>query len=151
VDCGTLPQQSGMAVRATHGIPPEGDQAGQLIGAPSETGKRLVTWLEDTGRHETTSLREDAPLKADVIVYDREAAKIEAQKPRPGLTLRTDGSRQDNGACGYSGGLGERHARLAWCENPHENQPGSLRWRMCRNRESVGSGSGATATLEATR
>ena len=47
---------------------PEGDQAGQLIGAPSEIGKRLVTWLEDTGRHETTSLREDTPLKADVIV-----------------------------------------------------------------------------------
>jgi len=71
---------------------PEGDQAGHPMGAPSEICKRLVTWLGDTGRHETTSLQEDILLKADVIVYDREAAKIAAQKPRPGLTLWADGS-----------------------------------------------------------
>jgi len=31
-----------------------------------------------------TSLRENTQFKADVIVYDREAAKIEAQTPPPG-------------------------------------------------------------------
>ena len=70
----------------------KGGQARQLIGAPSKIGKRLVTWLEGTGRHETTYLREESPLKVDVIVCDREAAKIEVQKPRPGPTLWTDGS-----------------------------------------------------------
>ena len=54
---------------------PEGDQAGQLIGTPSEIGNMAGRHRE----HETTSLREDTTLKADVIVYDREAAKIEAQ------------------------------------------------------------------------
>jgi len=56
-------------------------------------------------------LAPDTPLKAGVVVYDREAAKIEAQKHRPGLTLWTDGSRQDNGACGYS---------VVWGKGPHD-------------------------------
>jgi len=56
--------------------PPQGVTVGQLVGAARSHG-----WK--TQRHETTSLRENTPLKADVIVYDREAAKIEAQKPRP--------------------------------------------------------------------
>jgi len=63
---------------------------------------------------------------------------------RKTFARETDGSRQDNGAYGYSVVWGERPARLA-------NQPGSLRCRMSCNSESVRPGSGATATLEATR
>ena len=137
---GTLPpQQSGTTVRATHGIPFDGGQAGQLFGVPS---KRLTTHRE----HETTSLREDTPPKADVIVCDR-GSENSGAKTLPGIDLKYSGSiPRDNRACGYSG-LGERPARLMWRENPHGNQPGSLRCRMRCNRRSVGPGSGAGVTI----
>ena len=38
---------------------PEGDQARQLLGAPSELGTRLTTWLGTTGRRESTILHQD--------------------------------------------------------------------------------------------
>jgi hypothetical protein len=81
---------------------PEGDQARELLGAPSELGTRLTTWLGTTGRRESTILHQEVPLEADCIIHDREAAKTDAVRPRPGLTMWTDGSRLDSGACGYS-------------------------------------------------
>jgi len=57
---------------------PEGDQGGQLIRAPSESANAWSHGWRILRKRETTTLREDTPLKADVIVYDREAAKIEA-------------------------------------------------------------------------
>jgi len=54
---------------------------------------------------------EDTPRKADVIVYDREAAKIEAKNLRPGLTLWTESFRQGNGACECS---------VIWGKGPHD-------------------------------
>ena len=78
----------------------EGDQARQLLGAPSELGTRLTTLLGTTGRRESTVQYQEDPLGADCIIYDREAAKTDAVRSRPGLTMWTDGSRLNSGACG---------------------------------------------------
>ena len=65
---------------------PEGDQARQLIGAPSELGARLTTWLGITGSRETGKC---IATGSGLHHYDREAAKIEAERPRPGVAMWT--------------------------------------------------------------
>ena len=44
----------------------EGDQARQLLGATSELGTRLTTWLGKTGRRESTILYQEVLLGDDL-------------------------------------------------------------------------------------
>jgi len=41
-------------------------------------------------------------LDAKLLQEGEAEAKAEAERQRPGLTMFTDGSRQDNGATGYA-------------------------------------------------
>jgi hypothetical protein len=73
------------------------------MGAASAIGKRLERALGYSGRAERTVLLEEPEaLDADTIQEDEAPAKAEAERPGPGLTMFTDGSRLDSGAAGYS-------------------------------------------------
>jgi hypothetical protein len=57
----------------------------------------------DTQAKRSTILLEDPEaLNAETIQEDEIAAKKEAERYRPGLTMFTDGSRLDSGATGYA-------------------------------------------------
>jgi ribonuclease HI len=74
-----------------------------VVGASSWIGKWLKNALAHRGRTETTVLLEEPEaLEADTIQEDEKAAKAEAERTRPGLTMFTDGSRLDSGASGYA-------------------------------------------------
>jgi NAD(P)-dependent dehydrogenase (short-subunit alcohol dehydrogenase family) len=82
---------------------PDGDQAKELVGAASGIGKRLKNALAHRGRTETTVLLEEPEaLDAETIQEDEKAAKAEAERIRPGITMFTDGSRLDSGAAGHA-------------------------------------------------
>jgi hypothetical protein len=66
-------------------------------------GSRLKNALVHRGRTETTVLLEEPKsLDAEMIQEDEKAAKAEAERLRPGITIFTDGSRLDSGAAGYA-------------------------------------------------
>ena len=82
---------------------PQGDQAREVVGAPTEIGRRLTNALAYVGRTENIVLLEDPETLDTELVQEEEAeAKAEAEKARPGLTMFTDGSRLDDGAVGYA-------------------------------------------------
>ena len=82
---------------------PHGDQAREIVGAPTAVGRRLTNALAYAGRTENIVLLESPETLDGELVQEEEAeAKEEAEKARPGLTMFTDGSRLDNGAAGYA-------------------------------------------------
>jgi len=82
---------------------PQGDQAREVVGAPTALGRRLTNALAYAGRMESTVLpRAQETLSAELILEEEETAKAEAERTRPGLTMFTDGSRVESGASGYS-------------------------------------------------
>jgi len=82
---------------------PKGDQAREIVGAPTEIGRRLTNAVAYTGRVESTVRREEPETLAGELLQEKEAeAKAAAEKERPGLTMFTDGSRLDDGAAGYA-------------------------------------------------
>src|ERR1700712_4633604 len=50
----------------------------------------------------TVLLEEPEAFVAEMISEDEKAAKTEAERTRPGLTMFTDGSRLENGKVGYA-------------------------------------------------
>jgi len=82
---------------------PEGDQAREVVGAPSGIGRRLKNALAYGGQTERTVLLEEPEtLDAELLQEEEAEAKAAAEGTRPGLTMFTDGSRLDDGATGYS-------------------------------------------------
>jgi len=82
---------------------PQGDQAREVVGAPTAIGRKLTSALAYAGRAESTVLLEEPEtLDAGLLQEEEAEAKAEAEKDRPGLTIFTDGSRLDSGAAGYS-------------------------------------------------
>jgi hypothetical protein len=82
---------------------PQGDQAREIIGAPTAIGRRLTNALAYAGSTESTVLLEEPEtLDAELLQEEEAEAKVEAEKTRPGLTMFADGSRLDDGAAGYS-------------------------------------------------
>ena len=82
---------------------PRGDNARVLVGACTAIGQRLSTALAYTGRTQETVLLEDpGTLDAELIQEEEEEARKEAGKPRPGITMITEGSRLEDGAAGYA-------------------------------------------------
>jgi len=82
---------------------PEGEQARQVVGAPSGIGRRIETVLGYAGRTEEIVLPAvPEKIGAVIIIEEPKGAKEEAERDRPGLTLFTDGSRIDSGAIGYA-------------------------------------------------
>jgi hypothetical protein len=83
---------------------PQGSQAGNLVGAASDIGKWLESVIGYSGRLAKTILLETSKaLEADTVVEDdKDWAKKEAEKNRPGLPLSIDWSRLDCGATGYA-------------------------------------------------
>jgi len=83
---------------------PQGEKARDVVGTGTEIGKRLgaalcYSWTET----EKTTLPEEPELiEAALIQEEREKAKRETEKERPGLIMFTDGSRQEEGAAGYA-------------------------------------------------
>ena len=91
------PQPSGMTVCATYGIPSRGRPGGTAHRGPDQTSGHMA------GGHR--EVRNNIPAGGHPAQGGRHhlrprGSEIEAQKPRPGLTLWTEGSRQDSGACG---------------------------------------------------
>jgi len=83
---------------------PEGERARGIVSAPTALGKRLskalgYTWTET---ERTVLLEEQESFDADLVQEEREEAKREAEKKRPGLVFFTDGSRLENEAAGYA-------------------------------------------------
>ena len=71
--------------------------------APTKIRRRLTGTLAYAGRTESTVLLEEPEyLDAALLQEEEEAAKAEAEKARPGLTMFTDGSRMGDGAAGYA-------------------------------------------------
>jgi hypothetical protein len=71
------------------------------VGSRRRTKNALA--LAHRGTTETTILLEDPEvLDADTISEDEKAAKAEAERTRPGLTMFADGSRLENGKVGYA-------------------------------------------------
>jgi len=85
---------------------PKGNQAKSLPGSNTPMGQRMVHFSEYSGRVEEICLPEDGPteLEASVSIADVEWAEQEARRAdgQPGLTLWTDGSRDENGGTGYT-------------------------------------------------
>jgi len=85
---------------------PKGDQAKTLPGGDTAMGQRMVHISEYSGRVEEIYLPEDGPteLAASVSIADAEWVEQEARRAdsRLGLVLRTEGSRDENGAVGYA-------------------------------------------------
>jgi len=83
----------------TSPVTTQGDQAREIVGAPTAIGRRLTNALAYAGRTESTVLLEE-PESLDAELLQEEEA--EAEKVPPGLTMFTDGSRLDDGAAGYA-------------------------------------------------
>jgi len=82
---------------------PQGDQAWQVVGAPTEFGRQLTNALAHSGPTESTVLLEKPEtLEAELLQEEEAEAKAEAERNRPGLFIFTDSLRLDNGATGYS-------------------------------------------------
>jgi len=82
---------------------PQGDQAREIVGAPTAIGWRLVNALAYAGRTESTVLLEESEtLGAELLQEEEAEARAEAEKIRPGLTMFTDGSPLEDGAAGYA-------------------------------------------------
>jgi len=82
---------------------PEGDQAREVVGAPTGIGRQLKNALAYGGQTERTVLLEELETCNVELLQEEEAkAKVAAEGTRPGLTMFTDGSRLDGGATGYS-------------------------------------------------
>jgi len=81
---------------------PLGDQAREVVGAPTGIG-RLTNTLAHGGPTKSTVLLEELEiLDAELLQKEEAEAKAEAERTRPGLTMFTDGSRLDDGATRYS-------------------------------------------------
>jgi len=85
---------------------PKGNQAKSLPGCNTAMGRRMVHFSDYSGRVEEIVLPEEGPTELDaaITVADAAWAKQEARKAdgQPGLTLWTDGSRDENGGTGYA-------------------------------------------------
>ena len=82
---------------------PQGDQAREVVGAPTGIGRRLKNTLSHRGQVESTVLLEEpGALNAELLQEEEAEAKAEAEKTRPGLTMFTDGSRMEDGAAGFA-------------------------------------------------
>jgi hypothetical protein len=82
---------------------PQGDQAREVVGAPTGIGRRLTNALAYGGRTESSvTLEEPETLDAELLQEEEAEEKTEAESTRPGLTMFTDGSRLDGGATGYA-------------------------------------------------
>ena len=82
---------------------PQGDRAREVVGAPTEIGRRLTNALAYVGRVESTVLLEEPEtLDAELLQEEEVEAKLEAERERPGLVMFTDGSRLEDGATGYA-------------------------------------------------
>jgi len=82
---------------------PEGDQAREVVGAPTGIGWRLKNTLAYGGQTERTVLPEELETcNAELLQEEEAEAKVAAEGTRPGLTMFTDGSRLDGGVTGYS-------------------------------------------------
>src|SRR5712672_2662426 len=74
----------------------QGVQAQEVVGAPSWFGTRLKNALAYASRtKKTVLLEEPEALDAETIQEDEKSAKVVAERPRPGVTMFTDGSRLD--------------------------------------------------------
>jgi len=103
---------------------PQGDQARGIVGAPIELGRRLANALAYAGAMESTVLLEQPEtLKAALLQVEEEEAAMEAEKPRPGLTMYTDGSRMKDEKAGYP---------LVWKKGESE---GGIKTHMGYNQE----------------
>jgi len=124
---------------------PRGNQAKSLPGSDTPMGQRMVHFSEYSGRVEETYLPEDGPteLEASISIADAEWAKQEAMKAdsQPGLTLWTDGSRDENGAVGYA--VVWRKGRTRWAGR--KVHMGYNQEAYDADRTSVGSGTGQAA------
>jgi len=82
---------------------PQGDQAREVVGAPTGIGRRLKNTLSHRGQVESTVLLEElGALNAELLQEEEAEAKAEAEKTRPGLTMFTDVSRMEDGAAGFA-------------------------------------------------
>jgi len=82
---------------------PQGDQAREAVGAPTEIGRRLTNAFTYAGGTKSTILLEEPEtLGAELLQEEEAEAKAEAEKDHPGLTMFTDGSQLDSGAAGYA-------------------------------------------------
>jgi len=85
---------------------PKGNQAKSLPGCNTAMGQRMTHFSEYPGRLEEIILPEEGPteLGAEITVAEAAWAEQEARKAdgQPGLTLWTDGSRDENGGVGYA-------------------------------------------------
>ena len=75
-----------------------------MVSARIELGSRLAsaliyTWTETEA---TVLLEEPETFDSELIQEEREEAKKEAEKSRPGLTMFTDELRLEDGAAGYT-------------------------------------------------
>jgi len=66
-----------MEVRAPHGLLLKGDQAGQLIGAPSELGKRLTNVARGHGKTGKDDSTRGHPAGGEQYTTEKQ------RKPRP--------------------------------------------------------------------
>jgi len=83
---------------------PQGDQAREVVGAPTGIGRRLTNTLAYRGQMVSTVLLEEPEtFDAELLQEEEAEAKAEAERiRRPRLTMFTDGSRLNDGATGYS-------------------------------------------------
>ena len=83
---------------------PQAATAREVVVTGTAIGKRLSTALDRTWieTERTVLLEEPEPFDAELIQEEREEAKREAEKERPGLVMFTDGSWLENEAAGYA-------------------------------------------------
>jgi len=79
---------------------PRGDQAREMVGAPTAIVRRLASALAYVGRR-GQSYSEPETLDTELLQEEKAEAKGEAENVRPGHAMFTDRSRLDDGATGY--------------------------------------------------
>jgi len=83
---------------------PQGSAAQDIVRVQMTIGKRLSTALERRwlATEETVLLEDPESFNGELIQEEREEAKKETEKERPGLVMFTDGSRLESEAAGYA-------------------------------------------------
>jgi len=107
---------------------PQGDQAREIVGAPTAIGRRLTNALAYAGRTESTVLLEEPETLDTELLQEEEAeVKAEAEKDRPGLTMFTTGHRSKR--CGrVRGGVEEgpdlagHQTHIGYNQEPYDSE-----------------------------
>ena len=114
---------------------PQGDQAREIVGAPTAIGRRFTNSLAYAGGTERIVLLEELETLDAELLQEEDDVKAEAERSRPGLTMFANWSRLNSGAVGYSV-VWRKASRPIWVTTRRPTMqsalPSPARWNLPR-------------------